>query len=44
MKMRETLPPKDWAALYMQDPVASSSNIFKLEDLRYYLMSDFEKE
>jgi hypothetical protein len=34
---------KDWAALYQQDPIASSSNIFKLSDLRYYLQSDFER-
>lgn len=40
---RSTLSAKDWAALYQQDPIASSSNIFKLSDLRRYLMSDFEK-
>lgn len=40
---RENVSPKDWAALYQQDPIASSSNIFNLADLRYYLQSDFEK-
>lgn len=40
---KANLSPKDWAALYQQDPIASSSNIFKLSDMRYYLRSDFEK-
>ncbi len=35
---------RDWAALYQQDPIWSSSNIFELKNLRYFLMSDFEKE
>ena len=34
---------KDWAALYQQDPIASSSNIFNLADLRYFNLSDFER-
>jgi hypothetical protein len=37
------MSPKDWAALYQQDPIASSSNIFDLNKLRYYLQSDFER-
>jgi hypothetical protein len=41
---KANISPKDWAALYQQDPIASSSNIFKLSDLRYYLQSDFERE
>lgn len=40
---KSNVSPKDWAALYQQDPIASSSNIFKLSDLRYYLQSDFER-
>jgi hypothetical protein len=42
-KEKENISPKDWAALYQQDPIASSSNIFKMADLRYFLLSDFEK-
>jgi len=41
---KANISPKDWAALYQQDPIASSSNIFSLADIRYFLMSDFEKE
>jgi hypothetical protein len=40
---RDNISAKDWAALYQQDPIASSSNIFKLEDLQYFLQSDYEK-
>ena len=40
---KSNVSPKDWAALYQQDPIASSSNIFKLSDLRYFLQSDFER-
>lgn len=40
---KANISPKDWSALYMQDPISSSSNIFKLSDLRYYLQSDFER-
>lgn len=40
---KSNLSLKDWSALYQQDPIASSSNIFKLTDLRYYLQSDFER-
>ncbi len=40
---KNNVSPKDWAALYQQDPIASSSNIFKLSDLRYFLLSDFER-
>jgi len=42
-KERDNISPKDWSALYMQDPIASSSNIFNLNNLKYYLKSDFEK-
>jgi hypothetical protein len=40
---KNTMSKKDWAALYQQDPIWASSNIFNLNDLRYYLQSDFEK-
>jgi len=40
---KKNVSAKDWAALYQQDPIASSSNIFRLENLRYYLQSDFER-
>lgn len=42
-EVKKNISPKDWAALYQQDPISSSSNIFNLQDLRYYLQSDFEK-
>jgi hypothetical protein len=34
---------RDFAALYQQNPIEASSNIFRLADLRYFLSSDFEK-
>jgi len=40
---KRNVSAKDWAALYQQDPIASSSNIFRLENLRYYFQSDFER-
>lgn len=40
---KENVSPKDWAALYQQDPIASSSNIMNLSDLRYFLLSSFER-
>ena len=40
---KHNVSPKDWAALYQQDPIASSSNIFNLADLRYFNLSDFER-
>lgn len=40
---KANLSAKDFWALIQQDPIASSSNIFKLADLRYYLQSDFER-
>lgn len=40
---RNNISPKDWAALYQQDPISSSSNIFDMSKLRYYLQSDFER-
>jgi phage terminase large subunit-like protein len=40
---KENISSKDWAALYQQDPIASSSNIFRLQDFRYHLSSDFER-
>ena len=39
---KKNVSAKDWAALYQQDPIASSSNIFKIDDLRYFKISDFE--
>ena len=41
---KKNVSPKDWAALYQQDPIASSSNIFNISDLRYFKISDFEHE
>lgn len=41
--IRSNVSKKDFAALYQQDPIASSSNIFSLSDVRYYLQSDFER-
>jgi len=35
--------PKNWAALYQQDPIASSDGIFKREYFDYFKLSDFEK-
>ena len=40
---KNNMSKKDWAALYQQDPIASASNIFSLQDMRYFLMSDFER-
>lgn len=40
---RENTFSKDWAALYQQDPIASSSNIFDMHALKYFHLSDFEK-
>lgn len=34
---------RDFSALYMQDPIASTGSIFKPSDFKYFLMSDFEK-
>ena len=39
---KRNVSAKDWAALYQQDPIASSNNIFKVSDLRYFKLSDFE--
>jgi len=39
---KKNVSPKDWSALYQQDPIASSNNIFKVTDLRYFKTSDFE--
>ena len=40
---KANLSAKDWSALYQQDQIASSSNILSMKDLRYFLMSDFER-
>jgi hypothetical protein len=42
-KEKANLSNRDWAAVYQQDPIASSTCIFRLEDFRYFLSSDFEK-
>lgn len=42
-KERANVSAKDWAALYQQDPIASSSNIFNMSNLKYFLLSDFER-
>jgi len=41
---KSNVSPKDWAALYQQDPIASSSNIFDVHALKYFNLSDFERE
>jgi len=41
---KDNMIPKNWAALYQQDPVASMDGIFKREYMDYFLMSDFERE
>ena len=41
-KEKDIVPPREFAALYQQDPIWASANIFKREDLRYFVMSDFE--
>jgi hypothetical protein len=43
METKQDIGPYDWSALYQQDPIASSSNIFRLQDFRYHLSSDFER-
>jgi hypothetical protein len=35
---------RDFAALYQQDPIASTGNVFKKEDLRYFNLSDLNKD
>lgn len=40
---KRNLSKKDWSALYQQDPINSSSNIFSLADIMYYNQSDFER-
>lgn len=42
-EIRSNVSKKDFAALYQQDPIASSSNIFSLSNIRYFLTSDFER-
>jgi len=39
-KMSESIGTKDFEALYQQDPIAGSGNIFKKEDFRYFALSD----
>lgn len=34
---------KDWAALYMQDPINSSQTIFNINDIRYFINSQFDE-
>jgi len=41
---KKNVSKRDWAALYQQDPIWSSSNIFERSNMRFFLMSDFEKE
>lgn len=41
---KRNVSPKDWAALYQQDPIASQDGIFKRSYFDYFLMSDFERE
>lgn len=40
---QENVLARDWAALYQQDPIAASSNIFDMHALKYFHLSDFEK-
>lgn len=39
---KNSLWVRDFAALYLQDPIASSGNIFTPDTFRYFLLSDFE--
>ncbi len=42
-EIKANVSKKDFSALYQQDPIASSSNIFSLSDIMYYNQSDFER-
>jgi len=41
---KSNMIPKNRAALYQQDPIASMDGIFKREYMDYFLMSDFERD
>lgn len=43
LKTKDTIWVRDFAALYMQDPIKSTWAIFKPHTFRYFLESDFEK-
>jgi len=42
--MKDSIGVKDFEALYQQDPIAGSGNIFKKEDCRYFALSDLNKD
>jgi hypothetical protein len=39
---RNVVGVRDFAALYMQDPIGSAGTLFKMEDFRYFAMSDLD--
>lgn len=41
--VKHKMIPKNWEALYQQNPIASTDSIFKREYFDYFLLSDFEK-
>jgi hypothetical protein len=40
---QKNMLPKNWAALFQQDPIAATDGIFKREYFSYFRMSDFER-
>lgn len=42
--IKEKMIPKNWEALYQQDPIAATDWIFRREYFDYFLLSDFERE
>jgi len=43
LQQKDSIGVRDFAALYMQDPILSTGSIFKPSDFRYFLLSDFER-
>jgi hypothetical protein len=41
--MRKSIGVRDFEALYQQDPISGSGNIFKKEQFRYFALSDLNK-
>lgn len=39
---RNVVGVRDWAALYMQDPIGSAGTLFGMEDFRYFALSDLD--
>lgn len=42
--IKESVSQRDWAALYQQDPIASTGYTFSQADFRYFNFSDLKKE